>query len=39
MLGLGLSQSRKAYPRPAVPKPDMLEAMLEAAAAGQHAPA
>jgi hypothetical protein len=39
MLGLGLSQSRKAYPRPAVPKREMLEAMMEAAAAHEHAPA
>jgi allantoin racemase len=39
MLGLGLSQSRKAYPRPAVPKPELLEAMMDAAAAREHAPA
>jgi allantoin racemase len=37
MLGLGLSQSRKAYPRPTVPKPDMMEAMMEAAAAHEQA--
>ena len=36
MLGLGLSHSRKAYPRPNVPKPEMLEAMMEAAAAYEH---
>ena len=28
-LGLGLTQSRKAYPKPNVPKLDMVEAMLE----------
>jgi allantoin racemase len=38
VLGLGLSHSRKAYPRPAVPKPEMLQAMMEAAAAHEHAP-
>jgi len=32
MLGLGLSQSRTGYPRPAVPKPLMVTAMLDAAA-------
>jgi Asp/Glu/hydantoin racemase len=31
-LGLGLSQSRRAYPSPEVPKPEMVRAMLEAAA-------
>jgi len=39
MLGLGLSQSRKAYPRPNVPKLDMLGAMLEAAATTEQASA
>jgi Asp/Glu/hydantoin racemase len=38
-LGLGLTQSRKAYPKPNVPKLDMLEAMLDAAAAVEQAPA
>jgi allantoin racemase len=33
MLGLGLSQSRKAYRSPDVPKREMLAAMLDAAAA------
>jgi allantoin racemase len=32
MLSLGLSQSREGYPRPAVPKPEMVTAMLDAAA-------
>jgi len=32
MLGLGLSQSRSAYPKPLVAKPDMFSAMLAAAA-------
>jgi len=32
MLGLGLSHSRSAYPRPLVAKPDMLSSMLAAAA-------
>jgi allantoin racemase len=31
MLALGLSQSRTAYPRPQVAKPDMIHAMLAAA--------
>lgn len=31
-LGLGLSHSRTAYPKPQVPKPDMIRAMLKAAA-------
>jgi allantoin racemase len=39
MLGLGLSQSRKAYPSPNVPKPEMLAAMMEAAAVTEQAPA
>ncbi len=33
LLGLGLSHSRAAYPRPLVPKPEVLSAMLDAAAA------
>jgi len=32
MLSLGLSHSRKAYPEPLVPKPEMISAMLTAAA-------
>ena len=32
MLALNLSHSRNAYPRPLVPKPDMVHAMLDAAA-------
>jgi allantoin racemase len=36
-LGLGLAQSRKAYSRPNVPKPEMLEAMLEGAAEAEKA--
>jgi allantoin racemase len=32
VLGLGLSHSRTAFPRPSVPKPEMARAMLEAAA-------
>jgi allantoin racemase len=39
MLGLGLSHSRKAYPSPNVPKPEMLTAMMEAAAVTEQAPA
>jgi allantoin racemase len=38
-IGVRLSQSRKAYPKPNVPKFDMLAAMLEAAAATEHATA
>ncbi len=38
-LGLGLTHSRKAYAKPNVPKLDMLEAMLEGAAAAERAPA
>ena len=34
-LGLGLTHSRKAYPKPLVPKPDVYEAMLAAAAAAE----
>lgn len=37
VLGLGLSHSRKAYPRPNVPKLEMLAAMLDAAAATEKA--
>ena len=36
MIGLGLAQSRKAYPRPGVPKFAMLEAMLSAAAESER---
>ncbi len=32
VLGLGLTHSRKAYPKPIVPQPDMVRAMLKAAA-------
>lgn len=32
LLGLGLTHSRKAYPRPSVPKPDMIHAMMDGAA-------
>jgi allantoin racemase len=39
LLGLGLSQSRKAYPKPNVPKLDMLEAMLAAAESHDRASA
>jgi allantoin racemase len=31
ILGLGLTHSRKAYPKPSVPKPEMLHAMMDAA--------
>lgn len=34
-LGLGLTHSRKAFPRPLVPKPELFEAMLAAAAASE----
>ena len=37
VLGLGLTQSRKAYPFPNVPKPEMLAAMMEAAEASERA--
>jgi allantoin racemase len=37
LLGLRLTQSRKAYPRPHVPKREMTRAMLEAAAATELA--
>ena len=36
-LGLGLSHSRKAYPYPNVPKPEMIVAMMEAAEASERA--
>ncbi len=39
VLGLGLTHSRKAYPKPHVPKPEMLAAMLAAAAAVEKAAA
>jgi len=35
VLGLGLTHSRKAYPRPSVPKPAMVHAMMDAAAAAE----
>ncbi|MSQ49072.1 MAG: hydrogenase expression protein HupH [Betaproteobacteria bacterium] len=34
-LGLGLTHSRKAYPKPLTPKPELFEAMLAAAAASE----
>jgi allantoin racemase len=37
VLGLGLTQSRRAYPKPQVPKPGMVHAMLDAAAAAESA--
>src|SRR5207244_3990867 len=36
VLGLGLTQSKQAYPFPNVPKPDMLAAMMEAAEASER---
>lgn len=39
MLGLGLSHSRRTYPSPNVPKPEMLAAMMDAAAVTEQAPA
>ena len=39
VLGLGLAQSRRAYPKPRVPKLEMAHAMLEAAAATELATA
>ena len=36
LLGLGLSHSRVAHPRPNVAKPDMVRAMLDAAAASER---
>jgi allantoin racemase len=35
LLGLRLTQSRKAYPRPIVPKHEMTRAMMDAAAASE----
>ena len=32
VLGLGLTHSRKAYPKPSVPKPAMIHAMMDGAA-------
>ena len=37
MLALKLTHSRACYPKPQVPKLDMLHAMLDAAAAQQNA--
>jgi allantoin racemase len=37
VLGLGLAQSRRAYPKPNVPKLEMAHAMMDAAAAGATA--
>jgi allantoin racemase len=37
MLALGLTHSRKAYPAPLVPKPEMISAMLAAAAEAEGA--
>ncbi len=39
VLGLGLTHSRQAYPKPSVPKAEMAHAMLEAAAASELATA
>jgi allantoin racemase len=39
MLSLGLTQSRHAYPRPNVEKRAMIEAMAQAAADSEKAPA
>lgn len=36
LLALGISHSRKAYPRPLIPKQDSFSAMLEAAADADH---
>jgi allantoin racemase len=36
-LGLGLTHSRKAYPKPSVPKPNMLRDMMDAAAKSSDA--
>src|SRR5205823_8861214 len=38
VLGLALSHSKKAWPPPNVPKPEMLEAMMTAAAEREQAP-
>ena len=39
VLGLGLTHSKKAWPPPNVPKPEMLEAMMRAAAESEQVPA
>ncbi len=39
VLGLGVSHSKKAWPSPNVPKPEMLEAMMRAAADSEQVPA
>ncbi|MBT5779442.1 MAG: hydrogenase expression protein HupH, partial [Rhodospirillaceae bacterium] len=36
-LGLGLTHSRKAYPKPSVPKPNMVHDMMDAAAKASDA--
>jgi len=36
VLGLGVSHSKKAWPAPNVPKPEMIEAMMEGAAQSQQ---
>jgi Asp/Glu/hydantoin racemase len=36
VLGLGVSHSKRAWPAPNVPKPEMLEAMMEAAARSEQ---
>jgi hypothetical protein len=38
MLALGLTHSRKAYPEPLQPKPEMISAMLTAAADTESTP-
>ncbi len=38
LVALGLSQSRRAYPRPQVPKPGVIRAMLDAAALAEPDP-
>ena len=38
LLGLGLSQSPRAYPRPQVRKPELIRAMIAAAASSEAAP-
>ena len=35
LLAMGLSHSRKAFPKPLVPKPEMIHAMLKSAAEGE----
>jgi Asp/Glu/hydantoin racemase len=39
VLGLGLSHSKKGWPAPTVPKPEMLTAMMQAAAESEQVPA